>query len=301
MIASELAQQLVNGLTLGCMYALIALGYTLIFGVMRLIFFAQGELCMVGAMAAVGAVRLAGGRVPGGALVVLLIALAVAVTASIITGVLAERIAIRPIRKAARTKQLIASLGVSMILQNLVLLRVSAESIPFPNLLPDFRLALGDSSVTSVQLFIIAGSLSLMFALQWLLRTTRIGLHIRAVAENSETAELDGINVGRTVMATFVVGSILAGVAGVMMGTYDGVAKYNMGFLPGIKGFTAAILGGFGQPVGAMIGGLALGLAETIAAGYISSTYKDVIAFAVLVLVILVRPTGLIGKGLATT
>jgi len=282
------------------MYALIALGYTLIFGVMRLIFFAQGELCMVGAIAALGAVKLANGRVAGGAPVLLLIALTSAVTVSVITGVLAERLAIRPIRKAARTKQLIASLGVSMILQNLVLLRVSAESIPFPNLFPDTQWALGGSAVSSVQLFIILGSLSLMFALQWLLRTSRIGLHIRAVAESSETAELDGINVGRTITATFVIGSMLAGVAGVMMGSYDGVAKYNMGFLPGIKGFTASILGGFGQPVGAMIGGLALGLAETVAAGYISSTYKDFIAFAVLVLVILVRPSGLIGKGLAT-
>ena len=301
MIVSELAQQLVNGLAIGCMYALIGLGYTLIFGVMRLIFFAQGELCMVGAIAALGAARLANDQLPGGTPMILLIALAAAVVASAATGVLAERLAIWPIRRAARTKQLIASLGISLILQNLVLLRVSAESMPFPPLLADSRFVIGTATVTSAQLSIILGSIVLMSLLQWLLRATRIGLRIRAVAEDSETAELDGIDVRRTVMATFAIGSALAGLAGVMMGCYDGVAKYNMGFLPGIKGFTAAILGGFGQPRGAMIGGLALGLAETLAAGYISSTYKDLIAFGILVLVILVRPSGLLGGGLART
>jgi branched-chain amino acid transport system permease protein len=136
-------------------------------------------------------------------------------------------------------------------------------------------------------------SLLSMLGLYWFLRHSRIGLYVRAVSESSEIAELDGINVDRTILATFILGSILAGLAGVMMGSYDGVAKYNMGFLPGIKGFTAAILGGFGNPLGAMIGGLVLGLAETLAAGYISSTYKDLIAFMLLVLILIVRPTGM--------
>jgi branched-chain amino acid transport system permease protein len=300
MIGSALGQHIVNGLTLGCMYALIALGYTLIFGVMRLIFFAQGDLCMVGAFGALGAVLAMGGHPPGGLLGLLVIALVAAIVASVSAGVLAERFAIMPLRRAARTKQLIASLGVSMILQNLVLLKVSAENMPFPRLFPDSGWNFAGAILTPVQLFIVAGSFLLMGALHWFLVSTRTGLHIRAVAESSETAELDGINIRRAVTLTFVIGSVLAGFAGVMMASYDGVAKYNMGFLPGIKGFTAAIIGGFGRPGGAMIGGLVLGLAETFAAGYLSSTYKDVIAFALLVLVILVRPSGLLGKGWAS-
>jgi branched-chain amino acid transport system permease protein len=147
-----------------------------------------------------------------------------------------------------------------------------------------------------VQVFIIGCSLLLMAALHWLLHHTRLGLRMRAVAENPATAELDGINSVSVVRQTFLVGSMLAGFAGVMLGSYDGIAKYSMGFVPGIKGFTAAVLGGFGQPRGAMLGGLILGVAETLAAGYVSSTYKDVMAFAVLIFVLLVRPNGLISS-----
>lgn len=290
-----LTQQLLNGIAIGCMYALIALGYTLIFGVMRLIFFAQGELCMVGAFTALGILHFLGWREPGG-YSVLIVALVAGVMGAVVTGVVAERLAIRPIRRAARTKQLIASVGVSMILQNVVMLKVSTENIAFPQLLPDAAWTLGTVIISPVQVFIIACSLVLMLILQWLMRHTQTGLHIRAVAESVQTAELDGINVNRTMMLTFVIGSVLAGFAGIMMGAYDGIAKYNMGFLPGIKGFTAAILGGFGQPTGSMVGGLTLGLAETLAAGYVSSAYKDLLAFAVLVLVLVVRPSGLLGK-----
>jgi branched-chain amino acid transport system permease protein len=292
---SAIVQQLVNGVTLGCMYALIALGYTLVFGVMRLIFFAQGELCMVGAFATLFAFRLSGGH-----LIAMVVSLLAAIIVTALIGLIAERIAVRPIRRAARTKQLIASLGVSLILQNLAMLLVSAESIPFPQLFSDAIWSVHGVILTPTHLFIICCSLLVMGGLHYLLHHTEVGLRIRAVAESAETAELDGVNIGWAVMLTFVLGSVLAGFAGVMMGTYDGVAKYNMGFLPGIKGFTAAILGGFGQPFGAVIGGILLGLAETIAAGYLSSTYKDVIAFAVLVLVLLIRPGGLISKGTAS-
>jgi len=300
MSESALTQQLVNGLTLGCMYALIALGYTLIFGVMRLIFFAQGELCMVGALAAFLVFGRLAGRVGEGSPLALIVALAAAVAASAIVAALSEYLAIRPIRRAARTKQLIASLGVSLILQNAVLLGVGAENFSFPSLLPASSWSVLGAVVTPVQVFIIACSLLLMLTLQWLLTSTRLGLRLRAVSENTETAELDGIDIDRTIRATFVIGAVLAAFAGVMMGSYDGVVKYNMGFLPGIKGFTAAILGGIGRASGAMVGGLFLGLAETLAAGYVSSTYKDVIAFGLLVLILLVRPSGLVGKRWAT-
>lgn len=294
MLEAALGQQFINGLTLGCMYALIALGYTLIFGVMRLIFFAQGDLCMVGAFAALGAVNLFDRSWPGNHWWSFLIALLAAAAAAIVVGLLAERLTVRPLRRADRTKQLIASLGVSMVLQNLCLLAVSSENLTFPKIMPEAKISLGTTSIGTVQIFVIGCSLLLMILLQWLLHNTQTGFRLRAVAENAETAELDGINITNAVRLTFVIGSILAGFAGVMMGIYDGIAKYNMGFVPGIKGFTAAILGGFGQPRGAVLGGLVLGVAETFAAGYISSTYKDVLAFAVLVLVILIRPRGLI-------
>jgi branched-chain amino acid transport system permease protein len=279
------------------MYALIALGYTLIFGVMRLIFFAQGEICMMGAFGALGAVSLIAGHHLQSMTATLVIALMGAVLIALAAGLLAERLAMRPLRQAPRTKQLIASLGVSMVLQNIVLLWVSSENVPFPKLFPETSLSLGAVVVSPIQIFIWVGSLVLMLALEWILRQTRVGLRLRAVAESVETAELDGIRVDRTMMMTFAIGSVLAGFAGVMLASYDGVAKYNMGFLPGIKGFTAAILGGFGNPGGAMLGGLILGLAESMAAGYISSTYKDLLTFALLVLILVVRPLGLTGKG----
>ena len=301
MAESTLIQQLINGVTIGCVYGVIALGYTLIFGVMRLIFFAQGELCMIAAFAALGSVLWLGKYTTVSPWGLLILALIGAVVITVLVGVLAERLALRPIRQAARTKQLIASLGVSMILQNVVLLKVGAGNYSFPSLFPNAVWSVGGARVTSVQLFIVGCSLLLMVGLHWMLHTTRTGLRLRAVSESTETAELDGINVDRIIMVTFVIGSVLAGSAGVMMGAYDGVAKYNMGFLPGIKGFTAAILGGFGRPAGAMVGGLVLGLAETMAAGYISSSYKDVIAFTLLVFILVIRPGGLVGPARSST
>lgn len=297
---SAFIQQLINGVTLGCMYVLIALGYTLIFGVMRLIFFAQGELCMVGAFASIGAASWLSGQGNISPTMTLIIALTAAVSVAVLTGVISERLAIKPIRRAARTKQLIASLGVSLILQNIVLLKVGAENFSFPHLFPEAIWTMWGAKVSPTQVFIVGCSLLLMLSLHLVLHATRIGLQLRAVSESPGTAELDGISIDRTILITFILGSVLAGFAGVMMGSYDGVAKYNMGFLPGIKGFTAAILGGIGRPVGAMIGGIVLGLAETLAAGYISSTYRDVIAFGLLILILIFRPSGLLGKSWST-
>jgi branched-chain amino acid transport system permease protein len=289
---STIPQQLLNGLTLGSVYALIALGYTLIFGVMRTIFFAQGDLCMVGALGALAMLR----WVHPHGILILPVAIAGALIASVLAGLAAERFAMRPLRSAPRTKQLIASLGVSMILQNMVLLWVSSGNLIFPAVVPAVSWTVGAVTVTSESLMIVVGALVLMIGLELFVNRTRLGLHLQAVAESQETAELDGIRIDRTMALTFLVGSVFAAVAGVMLGSYYGVAKYDMGFVPGIKGFTAAILGGFGQPRGAVIGGIILGLSESFVAGFISSTYKDLLAFAILVLVLIVRPRGLLGQ-----
>ena len=262
-------QQILNGLTLGCVYALIALGYTLIFGVMRLIFFAQGEICMLGAFGAMAALA----WLTPPAILALPTALCGALLVSVLAGVLAERFAMRPLRGAPRTKQLIASLGVSMILQNAVLLWVSSENIVFPSVIPFRQWSVGALKITSVSAAILLGAPLLMLGLKLVLHHTRVGLHLRAVAESPETAQLDGIRIDRTMMLTFVVGSVLAAFAGIMLGSYYGIAKYDMGFVPGIKG-----------------------LSECLAAGYVSSTYKDLLAFIVLVLVLVVRPEGLLGR-----
>lgn len=292
MTVSILLQQLLNGLTLGCIYGLIALGYTLIFGVMRLIFFAQGDLCMIGAFGAFGAISL----FPNGRAFALPIALAGATAAAVAVGVLSQRVAMRPLRSAPRTKQLIASIGVSIVLQNAVLVWVSSQTLVFPTVLPGANWLIDGVTVNPSTPFIVVGAAILMTALEWTLRRTRLGLHLRAVSESPETAELDGISVDGAMTWTFIIGSILAACAGVMLCIHDGVAKYDMGFLPGIKGFTAAIVGGFGRPSGAMLGGILLGIAEGLAAGYISSIYKDLIAFVLLVLVLVARPEGLLPR-----
>lgn len=289
---SELIQQLVAGITLGCVYGLIALGYTLIFGVVRVIFFAQGELSMIGAFAALALFRAA--DVQGPAALRLPAAILVAAAGAVVVGVIAERLTVRPILEAPRTKQLVASLGVSLILQNAIMLSVSPENLAFPSLVGARSFEFLGARITAVQIFILIATAVAVVAVQTVLHGSRLGLRIRAVAANRETAKLDGISVDRVMRSVFVIGSIAAALAGVMTASYDGIVKYNMGFLPGIKGFTAAILGGFGRPAGAILGGLVLGLSESLTAGYVSSTYKDVVAFAVLVVILVVRPKGLV-------
>jgi branched-chain amino acid transport system permease protein len=289
---NDVVQQLVSGLTLGCIYGLIALGYTLIFGVVRVIFFAQGELSMIGAFAALALFRAIG--LEGPPILRAAAAIAAAAAGATIVGMLAERLTVRPILRAPRTNQLVASLGVSLILQNAIMLAVSPENLAFPSLVGTGSFNLLGARITVVQVFILATACVAVAAVQFVLHGSRLGLRIRAVAANRETAELDGISVRRVMRSVFIIGSIAAAVAGVMTASYDGIVKYNMGFLPGIKGFTAAILGGFGRPIGAIAGGLVLGLSESLTAGYLSSTYKDVVAFAILVVILIVRPKGLV-------
>jgi branched-chain amino acid transport system permease protein len=298
MSGTMLVQQLVNGLALGCIYALIALGYTLIFGVIKVIFFAQGELSMIGAFVALGCLTVLAGHegIPQTPFFLIPIALLASTVITGGVGLLSERIALRPIRRAHRTKQLIASLGVSIALQNIVFLKITSDSQPFPTIFPVNEIKIGSVIVTNLQVFIIVFALVLATVLDALISRSRLGLAMRATAENQNNAALAGINVGRTISMTFVIGSALAATAGLMMAMYDGVVKYDMGFLPGIKGFTAAILGGIGNVRGGIIGGIILGLVEALGAGLISSENRHLFAFVALVAILTFRPAGILGE-----
>lgn len=293
-------QQLVNGLSLGCIYALIALGYTLIFGVIQIIFFAQGDLAMIGAFLALGTLKLLEsflGTEPSPILAIPFV-FGVPMLGTAIVGLLAERVAIRPIRKAPRIKGLITSLGVSIVLQNAIMVTISSNNLSFS---PLFAASynVGGVSVKALQLFLFALTVVLMWSLHLFVTKNRIGLAIRAISESHSMAELMGIPVNRIIQYTFVLGAFLATFAGVIMGMYYGIVKYDMGLIPGIKGFTAAVLGGVGNFKGAMLGGLLLGVIEAFGAGYISSNYKDVFAFIILVAILVLKPSGLLGERLS--
>ena len=289
-------QQLINGLTLGGIYALIALGYTLIFGVIKLINFAQGEMSMVGAFTALAVLAVlapAVGPFP------LLAAFVCSLALGGLVGIAVERIAFRPVRTAPPLAALITSLGVSIFLQNVVMVGVGSDNKSFASVFASGYVGLGGARVTHLQGAILLLAVALMVSLDMLINRTRFGRSVKATAENRDLAMLMGINISRATVLTFVVAAGLGAAAGVMFGLYYGVAKYDMGFLPGIKGFTAAILGGMGNIRGAMVGGVALGLMEAMAAGYISADYKDVFAFGVLILVLIFRPQGFLGEKLS--
>jgi branched-chain amino acid transport system permease protein len=289
-------QQLINGLTLGGIYALIALGYTLIFGVIKLINFAQGEMSMVGAFSALAVLALlapAAGPFP------LLAAFICSLALAGLVGIAVERIAFRPVRAAPPLAALITSLGVSIFLQNVVMVGVGSDNKSFASVFASGYVTLGGARVTYLQGAILLLAVGLMVSLDVLINRTRFGRSVKATAENRDLAMLMGINISRATVLTFVVAAGLGAAAGVMFGLYYGVAKYDMGFLPGIKGFTAAILGGMGNIRGAMFGGVALGLMEAMAAGYISADYKDVFAFGILILVLVFRPQGFLGEKLS--
>jgi len=296
-------EQLINGLTLGCMYALIALGYTLVFGVIRVIFFAQGELSMISAFIGIGTLSLFGGsgNVGGLSYAMILVVFLFSALGTTVVGVIGERIALRPIREAPRTTQLITSLGLSIVLQNIVFLAISSGNIAFPPFVPSKSFNFGPMTINSIQVFIILLSIVLMISLDSFVRKTRLGLAMRASAESHKLSKLTGININRTITITFIVGSCLASVAGIMMGLYDGVAKYDMGFMPGIKAFTAAILGGIGNVRGGMLGGILIGLIESLGAGYVSADYKDLFSFLILIGILVARPSGLLGEQISKT
>jgi len=294
-----LIQQLINGITLGSIYALISLGYTLVYGVLMMINFAHSEIFMVGAFISLGVLQIP--FILGLPLWVQLISsLVCAMLGSALLGFIIERVAYKPLRYAPRLAPLISAIGVSLFLQNFVFLFVSNQSQSFPPIFPLYRFKIGNCEINSLQIFILAVSLLLMVGLQYFVQKTRLGKAIRATASDRETAELQGINTNGIISLIFLIGGALGGAAGLLNGMYYGSIKYNMGFLVGIKAFTAAVLGGIGNITGAVVGGLCIGILESLGAGLIpgGSEWKDLFSFAILILVLLFRPQGLLGERL---
>ena len=317
-------QQLFNGLTLGAVYAVVALGYTMVYGIIQLINFAHGEVVMIGAMVAFTVINLlAAAGVPP--VLVVLIGTGCAIPVCMLVGYLMERLAYRPLRRAPRLAPLITAIGVSIVLQHLAMLVWSRNVLAFPQIIPIRTYMVFGATVTQVQLTILGICVAMMAALALLVYRTRLGTAMRATAQDPQVAGLMGIDINRVIGYTFVIGAALAAVAGVMVGTYYGVAQYTMGSILGLKAFAAAVLGGIGNIPGAMVGGLLLGVVEALGAGYIGdltdlchlagmsswlaerckvdghfilfgSNYQDVFAFVVLILVLVIRPSGLLGE-----
>ena len=323
-------QQIINGLTLGSVYAIVALGYTMVYGIIQLINFAHGEVVMIGAMVAYSViVALTGQPAPLPPLAIVLVGALVAIPVCMAVGFTLERVAYRPLRRAPRLAPLITAIGLSIILQHVAMIIWSRNPLPYPQVVESVSYNLtgnpGGATITNIQVAIIAVSVAMMAGLTFLVYRTRLGIAMRATAQNQAVAGLMGIDVNRVIALTFVIAGALGSVAGVMVGSYYGVAHYQMGFLLGLKAFSAAVLGGIGNLAGAMLGGLLLGLIEALGAGYVGdltnlcqlsdwsdalakrcetdpnvvlfgSNYQDVFAFIVLITVLVFRPSGLLGE-----
>ena len=292
-------QQVLNGLTIGMMYALIALGYTMVYGVIQLINFAHGEVFMVGAYFALSVIWLFASAFAGAPFwVVLGAALVGSILGCALLGAVVEQVAYKPLRASPRLTALITSIGVSFFLQNAVMLIYGPKEQSVPSVIPSFRISLGVVSVSFIQLLIFATSIGLMIFLTWFVNRTSLGRAMRACAEDPEAARLMGVSVDQVIRVTFVLGSALAAVAGALFGMYYGSVNFHDGYLAGLKAFTAAVFGGIGSIPGAMIGGILLGIFEGLGAGYLSSEWKDVFAFLLLGAVLIFRPSGLLGENL---
>jgi branched-chain amino acid transport system permease protein len=296
-------QQVINGLTLGAVYAVVALGYTMVYGIIQLINFAHGEVVMFGAMVAFSVISaLAPIGLPP--LLIVLVATACAIPVCMLLGYAMERLAYRPLRGAPRLAPLITAIGVSIILQHTAMMIWSRNPLAFPQIIKPHTYFIAGAAITDVQIAILAISVTMMAGLAVLVYRTRLGAAMRATAQNPQVAALMGIDANRVVAFTFVVGSGLAAVAGVMVASYYGIAHYTMGSQLGLKAFCAAVLGGIGNVPGAMLGGVLLGVVEALGAGYIGdltgdvfgSNYQDVFAFIVLIAVLVLRPSGLLGE-----
>jgi branched-chain amino acid transport system permease protein len=301
---------MVNGVTLGGMYALIALGYTLVYGIMLMINFAHSEMFMAGAY--VGLFTLTGLTNPKlvgsgavafltkngiGLVLLFTIVFLVAGIAVGLLGVVIERTAYRPLRNAPRLAPLISAIGVSIFLQNAVLLWVDSKALPFPQVFPVIDLKIyGNASISTLQIFILVSVVLILIVLDTFVGKTRIGKAMRATSQDRDAAGLMGVNINTVIALAFFIGPALGAVAGIFNGMYYGTVNWNMGFLPGIKSFTAAVIGGIGNLRGAMLGGFVLGIIESLAAGFLSTGYKDVVAFVILILVLIFRPGGLLGE-----
>ena len=296
----ELLQQLANGIAWGSIYALIALGYTMVYGILRLINFAHGDVYMVGAFAAYFLARWTGAGGANASLGAALLVLLGAMVFCALLGVLIELFAYRPVRKSGRLTALITAIGVSLLLENLGIRIFGADPKFFPQLIPPRRVEIAEGvMVTNHQITVVAVSILLMVGLTLFIHRTRTGKAMRAVAFNRDAASLMGIPVNRIITITFAIGSALAAAAGVLVGLTNPRIEPLMGIMPGIKAFVAAVLGGIGSIPGAVIGGLLMGVSEYLVVGYISSTYRDAIAFIILILVLLLKPAGLLGRNVA--
>ncbi len=296
----ELLQQLANGIAWGSIYALIALGYTMVYGILRLINFAHGDVYMVGAFTAYFAARALGAGGANPSPLYALLVLVIAMVACAVLGVLIEFFAYRPVRRSSRLTALITAIGVSLLLENLGIRIFGADPKFFPQLVPPRNITLTEGVVvTNHQITVVLVSVVLMVALTLFITRTRTGKAMRAVAFHRDAASLMGIPVNRIITITFAIGSALAAAAGVLVGLTNPKIEPLMGIMPGVKAFVAAVLGGIGSIPGAVIGGLTMGVSEYLVVGYVSSTFRDAIAFVILILVLLIRPTGLLGRNVA--
>jgi branched-chain amino acid transport system permease protein len=299
-------QQIINGLVLGSMYALVALGYTMVYGIINLINFAHGEVLMVGALTSWTVVTLmADSGLPGWALMTLSLLVAAVVCAALNFTI--EKLAYRPLRSAPRLAPLITAMGMSLLLQTIAMIIWKPNPKPYPQLLPVDPIDLGGPVITVTQILILGTTAIVLAILMWIVNRTKLGRAMRATAENPRVAALMGVKPDFVISATFVIGAVLAAVAGIMWAANYGTVQHTMGFLPGLKAFTAAVLGGIGNLAGAVVGGLLLGLVEALGAGYLGaltggvlgSHYADIFAFVALILVLTVRPQGLLGERVA--
>jgi branched-chain amino acid transport system permease protein len=294
-------QELVNGITTGALYSLVALGFSMVYGVLKLLNFAHGDLYMVGAYIGFFIIQFFGGAAHVSIPVPLLLAIMFVVAAGLVggLGVAMERFAYRPLRDAPRIAPLITAIGISFFLESSALLLFGAQyrvynTAEFISLSSGIQI--GSVTIDSVQIMVLVLGLVLMTGLRLLVSRTKLGKQMRAVAADREAAEMLGINVNFTIAATFFLGSALAGIAGVMAGLLFNQVTSTIGFIAGLKAFTAAVVGGIGSIPGAMLGGLVIGVAESFVTGYISSTYTNLIVFGILIVVMLVRPSGLLGQ-----
>lgn len=289
----EYLQQLINGISLGSVYALIALGYTMVYGIIKLINFAHGDIYMLGAFI---------GFFAAGALKIPFIpALIIAMVGSALVGVVIEKLAYLPIRNAPRIAALITAIGVSLFLENVGLLVLRPEPRAYPkDILPLDTYQIGDLLINNRQLVMLGVAIGLMLLLQYIVHCTKIGKAMRAVSYDKEAAKLMGIDVDMVISATFAIGSALAGAAGVLVGIYYNRIDPLMGIMPGLKAFVAAVLGGIGVIPGAMIGGIVMGIAEVTVVTFLASTWKDAVAFLILIVILLIKPSGLFSRNSTT-
>ena len=301
-------QQVINGLVLGSIYALIALGYTMVYGVLNLINFAHGDILMIGAMVGLSLLKLLQHVAPGlPGIVQLVIAILGTIPVCIIVSLIIERVAYRPLRNAPRLAPLITAIGVSSLLQTFAMMIWGRSPLPVPQVMPSDPVHIFGALISPTQIMLLVLAAASMFGLVLLVEKTKMGRAMRATAENPRVAGLMGVDSNRVIVMTFAIGAALAVVAGVMWGANYSSAQFAMGFVPGLKAFSAAVLGGIGNIYGAMLGGILLGLIESLGAGYIGdltgnflgSNYQDIFAFIVLIIVLTLRPSGIMGERVA--